>query len=813
MLKLKTYRDKPKGLGDLLNYAAMIDESTLLNKDGSLSTGYTYSTADLSSAALFERNAAAERMNRVLNRFGTNWTIHVDSFRVRTTAYPKPEESYFSNNVTETIDQKRREFFETQGNLYETRFTIFITYIPPSKIKAKLLDLSSDNKVTAFDTHIQYFHEKLAEFENIFEAFPDFKITPLKNFIEEDELGFEHINSPSLEYINFFITGKKHKINLPPVPMYLDSVIGAKNFIGGLEPKIGDKYIKVITIDGFPQESFPNILNTLNLMDFEYRFSSRFIYLDRNEALTLLDRERRKWNQQTTSLWQQFFNVGGTVDQHAVNMVHQIEAATADQKAGEVTFGYYISNIVIMDTNKASLQKKANLAIQNIETLGFAAMVQDFNAIESWLGTLPSHSIQNVRKQMISSLNFSHFIPLSNIWTGSTIAPCDKYPMNSPALLYTVSDGNIPFRLNLHVKDVGHTLLFGPTGGGKSTMLALLIAQFDRYRNSKSWVFDKGRSLYALTHAMDGNYYDLVAESDNTISFAPLSNLKTKADRIWAEDWLELVCGLHNVKFDAIKSRKIREALNTHIETGAKTLTEFVALVQDDDISEALSFYTVNGSIDILDGDDDTLTTSHISTFELGELMELGDKVVLPILLYIFQIIEKSLDGSPTAIWIDESWTVLGHPTFAPRIRKWLKELRKKNCFVFMATQSLSDAVNSGILDVLQESCPTKIFLPNPEAFKKGSENGVLGPYDFYQAFGLNDQQIKIVYDAIPKREYYYTSPEGNRKFNLVFNEYTLAFCGTSDVEDVTYIEKLIKDDKPNWIDNWLNHRLRGLGV
>jgi type IV secretion system protein VirB4 len=215
MLKLKTYRDKPKGLGDLLNYAAMIDESTLLNKDGSLSIGYTYTTADLSSAALFERNAASERMNRVLNRFGTNWTIHVDSFRVRTTSYPKPEESYFSNNITETIDEKRREFFETQGNLYETRFTIFITYIPPSNVKAKLLDLSSDNKITTFDTHIQYFHEKLAEFENIFEAFPNFKIKRLENFIEEDQLGYEHINSPALEYINFFITGKKHKINLP----------------------------------------------------------------------------------------------------------------------------------------------------------------------------------------------------------------------------------------------------------------------------------------------------------------------------------------------------------------------------------------------------------------------------------------------------------------------------------------------------------------------------------------------------------------------------------------------------------------------
>jgi len=808
MLKLKTYRDKPKGFGDLLNYAGMIDASTFLNKDGSLTTGYTYTTADLSSAPLFERNATAERMNRVLSRFGTNWTIHVDSFRVRTTAYPRPEESYFSSDVTRIIDNKRRDFFETQGNLYETRFTIFITYIPPSKIKAKLLSLSSDKKATSFETYIDYFHEKISEFENIFEAFPNFKITKLENVIELDQFGMEHIVSPALEYIHFFITGKKHKINLPPVPMYLDSVIGAKNFIGGLEPKIDNKFIKVITIDGFPQESFPNILNTLNLMDFEYRFSSRFIYLDRNEALALLDKERRKWNQQITSLWQQFFNVAGAVDQHAVNMVNQIEAAVSDQKSGDVTFGYYISNIIIMDEDQESLGKKVNLAIQNIETLGFAAMVQDFNAIETWLGTLPAHSIYNIRKQMISSLNFSHFIPLSNVWTGSRTAPCDKYPLNSPALLYTVSDGNIPYRLNLHVKDVGHTLIFGPTGSGKSTFLALIIAQFDRYRNSKAWVFDKGRSLYALTQAMNGNYYDLVAEEKNTISFAPLANIKTKADRIWAEDWLEIVCKIQGVEFDAVKTKKIREALNTHIETGAKTLTEFVALVQDDDISEALNFYTVKGSIQILDGENDDFDISNISTFELAELMTLGDKVVLPILLYIFQIIEKSLDGSPTAIFIDESWTVLGHPTFAPRIKKWLKELRKKNCFVVMATQSLSDAINSGMLDVLQESCPTKIFLPNPEAFQKGSDKAVLGPYDFYRAFGLNDQQIKIVYDAIPKREYYYTSLEGNRKFNLVLDAYSLAFCAAADVEDVQYIEKLIEKDKTNWISAWLDHKL-----
>ncbi len=807
MLRLKGYRSKPCSFGELLNYAMMLDESILLNKDGSLTVGYTYSTSDLSSASLEHRNIIADRMNQVLNRFGTNWSLHVDSYRTKISEYPRIEESFFSSEITKKIDDNRRNFFENQGDLYETNFTCFLTYIPPSKIKAKLLELSTEKVENPFNKYLEHFKTKIDEFENIFKAFSDFRLTKLSNYEEEDEYHVTRTVSPILEIINFFITGKKHKVILPPMPMYLDSIIGAKNFVGGQEPKIGDYHIATITLDGFPSASYPNILNALTLMDFEYRFSSRFIYLDESTAIAMLDKERRKWNQQTTSVMQQLFGTEGRIDSHAVEMVAEVECAMADQKTGNVTFGYYIANIVLLDKNKDILKDKTDLVIQNIEALGFSSMVQNYNAIETWLGTFPSHSVQNIRKQMISSLNFSHFIPLSNIWTGNPISPCDKYPLNSPPLLHALSDGNIPYRLNLHVKDVGHTLIFGPTGSGKSTLLALLIAQFDRYPNSKSWVFDKSRSIFALTKGMGGAHYDLISDDSSAVKFAPLSNINSKSKRIWVEDWLEIVCKLQGIDFTAIHSRKIKEALDVHVETGATTLTEFVALIQDYELSNALAYYTVQGNIDILDGSEDVISNSNISTFELDDLMSLGDKIALPVLLYMFYIIEESLDGSPTGIWIDESWTVLGHPVFSPKIKKWLKELRKKNCFVVMGTQSLSDAVSSGILDVLQESCPVKIFLPNPEAYKEGT-NGIMGPYEFYRAFGLNDQQVQIIYKAIPKREYYYTSVEGNRKFDLVFDDYTLCWCASADVEYVNYIKKLIEKDKENWIDNWIDYRL-----
>ncbi|MCK4441186.1 MAG: DUF87 domain-containing protein, partial [Sulfurovaceae bacterium] len=431
-----------------------------------------------------------------------------------------------------------------QGNLYETQFTLFLTYILPSKVKSLLLSMSTDKKESDIETHIKYFHEKLAEFENIFTSF--FKIEKLENYTEENSYKEVSIYSPTLSTINYYITGKKHPIKLPSVPMYLDSIIGAKPLIGGLEPKIDDKFIKIISIDGFPMESSPNILNNLNLMDFEYRFSNRFIYLDPSEALSLLDKERRKWNQQTTSLWEQLFNIQtNKIDKHAIEMVEQIDSATADQKSNMVSFGYYSANIIILDENQEQLHKKTNIVIQNIESLGFGARVETFNALEAWLGTLPSHSIQNLRKQMISTLNLAHFIPTSNIWTGDRYCPSDKFPIKSPPLLHTVSDGHVPFRLNLHVEDVGHTLIFGPTGAGKSTLIALLVAQFHRYRNAKIFAFDKGNSLFALTKATGGKHYEILSDSQE-LSFAPLANLKTTADRVWAEDWIEMILPLQH---------------------------------------------------------------------------------------------------------------------------------------------------------------------------------------------------------------------------------------------------------------------------
>jgi type IV secretion system protein VirB4 len=285
-----------------------------------------------------------------------------------------------------------------------------------------------------------------------------------------------------------------------------------------------------------------------------------------------------------------------------------------------------------------------------------------------------------------------------------------------------------------------------------------------------------------------------------------LAELDTESDRAWAEEWIETCVHLQSGQPCSPGQRaEIHRALQLLAQPGAaRSLTDFAATVQNNAIRQALAPYTLNGAYGhLLDSQDDGIAAASFTVFELEELMALGDKVAIPVLLHLFRRFEKSLTGQPALLLLDEAWLMLAHPVFREKIREWLKVLRKANCAVGLATQSLSDAVRSGLLDVLLESCPTKILLPNEEAAKEGS-GSVQGPADFYRAFGLNDQEIQIVRTAIRKRQYYTVSPEGRRLFELGLGPIARAFLAVSDRETLAHLRGLKARHGDAWPVMWL---------
>ena len=190
-------------------------------------------------------------------------------------------------------------------------------------------------------------------------------------------------------------------------------------------------------------------------------------------------------------------------------------------------------------------------------------MPEGVNALEAWLGSIPGHAYANVRQPPVSTLNLAHMIPLSAVWAG----PARDEHFQAPPLLYGKTEGSTPFRLSLHVGDVGHTLIVGPTGAGKSVLLALMAMQFRRYRNNQIFAFDFGGSIRTAAIAMGGDWHDLggslSAGSEHSVSLQPLARIDDQSERAWAAEWVAAILAKEGVTIDPTAKEHVWSALTS----------------------------------------------------------------------------------------------------------------------------------------------------------------------------------------------------------------------------------------------------------
>jgi type IV secretion/conjugal transfer VirB4 family ATPase len=408
-----------------------------------------------------------------------------------------------------------------------------VTWFPPVLAQRQFVELMFDDDAVAPDRKartmslIEQFKREINSIESRLSHV--LKLTRLRGQKVVNEDGSQVTHDDFLACLQFCITGQHHPVQLPSNPMYLDALIGGQELWGGIVPKVGRQFIQVVAIEGFPLESTPGILTALGELPCEYRWSSRFIFMDQHESVKHLDKFRKKWRQKVRGFFDQVFNThSGHIDQDALSMVSDAEAAIAEVNSGLVAVGYYTSVVVLMDENRSHLEQSARQVEKAINRLGFAARIETINTLDAYLGSLPGHGVENVRRPLINTMNLADLLPTSTIWTGSAIAPCPMYPPLSPALMHCVTQGATPFRLNLHVRDVGHTFMFGPTGAGKSTHLGLIAAQLRRYADMSIFTFDKGMSMYPLTKATGGLHFTPSPPTTTPWPFAPCSSSKQR---------------------------------------------------------------------------------------------------------------------------------------------------------------------------------------------------------------------------------------------------------------------------------------------
>ena len=773
MLNLAEYRQRSDRLADYLPWAALVAPGVVLNKDGSFQRSFAFRGPDLDSATQAELVSVAARMNNVLRRFGSGWALFFEAERSAAAGYPP---SSFPDAASWLVDEERRAAFDAAaGRHFESRFHMTLVWMPPpdqtDRAGRVLVDRPEDAKGRDWRQALAGF---VAETDRASDLMAGFM--PEMRALDDAE---------TLSYLHRTVSTARLALAVPATPIYLDALLADTPLVGGLEPRLGDRHLRTLTILGFPGHSRPGILDALNRQGFDYRWTARFIALGKDEANTALTRIRRQWFNKRKSvsalLREVLYNQPAQLlDGDADNKVADADAALQALGGDHVAFGYLTATVTVSDRDRARAEEKLRAAERVVHSLGFTAIRESVNAVEAWLSSLPGHVYANVRQPLVHTLNLAHLVPLSSVWAG----PARNRHLGGPVLFHAETGGATPFRFSLHVGDVGHTMVAGPTGAGKSVLLALMALQFRRYPGAQVYIFDKGGSARAATLAMGGAHHPL---GESALAFQPLRAIDRASERSWAADWIAGLLAHEKVAVTPEVKESVWSALASLASAppGERTLTGLSLLLQSNALKTALQPYTLEGPHGaLLDAAEDALDLGDVECFETESILGEGGAAE-PVLSYLFHRLEARFDGRPTLLILDEAWVFLDNPLFAARIREWLKVLRKRNVAVVFATQSLADIAGSSIAPSIIESCPQRILLPNARAAEPQGRAA-------YAAFGLNETQIELVARASAKRHYYLQSARGNRLFELGLGPLALALCGASDPASHKRVEALL---------------------
>ncbi|HEY9544876.1 MAG TPA: conjugal transfer protein TrbE [Solimonas sp.] len=787
MLHLAEYRQRPALLADWLPWAGLMAPGIVLNKDGSFQRTACFRGPDLDSATQGELIATSARLNNALRRLGSGWALFVEAERLSAADYPQSE---FPEPLSWLVDEERRAVFEEDQSHFDSRYHLTLVCLPPEESRARAANLLYEN---TSQRGVDW-HERLiafiAETDRCFDLLDG--VMPEIAWLDDSE---------TLTYLHATISTRRYHVAVPEHPFHLDALLTDCPLTGGLAPMLGDAHLRVVSVRGFPTSTWPGLLDDLNRLGFAYRWSTRFLCMDKSEAEKELGRLRRQWfakRKNVVALLREtiFQQESPLVDTDASNKAVDADAALQELGSDQVAFGYVTATVTVLDTDAGAADEKLRRVERVIQGRGFVTIPETLNAVEAWLSSIPGNAYANVRQPIVSTLNLAHLMPVSAVWAG----PEKNAHLDGPPLIVTRTDGATPFRLVTHIGDVGHTLVVGPTGMGKSVLLATLAMQFRRYPGSRIFAFDMGRSMRATILGLGGEHYDL--GTDSGIAFQPLARIDQESYRTWAAEWLEGRMLREGASIGPDEKAAIWSALESlaGAPVEQRTLTGFSVLLQNNALRQALAPYVLGGAHgSLLDADHDRLGTADVQGFEMEELMA-SRAAVLAVLGYLFARFDERFDGAPTLLILDEAWLFLDDPVFAARIRQWLKTLRKKNVSVIFATQSLADIKDSSIAPAIVESCASRIFLPNPQATEPQIRK-------IYEGFGLNARQIEIVATAQPKRDYYYQSRLGNHLFDLDLGPVALAFAGASTPQDQRDIDAVeASASSSSFAAAWLRH-------
>lgn len=800
MVNLEDLFTKPRrsvaSFGETLPWFGMVAPGVVLCHDGSLIAGFEYEGEDIEGVPNSELNQRIEFLQNAMRQLSDRITIWFVQERRNFTEYNYVD---YPNAMAGYIDWLWGQSLEEVPNA-RIRHTLYIGFSYPNKTEAFFEEVQAEmdaasNGFTALmnitkkrlreNTAIGEVRGRLADMVDEFEqTMADFAS------IVTSSLGFARMYGEDLLgdlYSRANLASPRGPVALPRELAYLNTLLPADDLVRQsdllqFKGPVHSVYCGVLSTTGLPQTASSVHIDNLMASPCEYIMVQTFKFMDRASTEKIIHKAEEFYRNEVKSVLVRLFEQITKIQSDKVNtgnlvLAEDAQAALVDQTANEMVFGYYNMTFLALGDTPKDAQRSAEIIATRMRTAGFAVTRERQGIFSGFLGTLPGNSKVQLRKYMVSVANVADLAPIRTISSGEPRHELFSTTLGRevPAHIRFMTAYGVPFDFSLHAADLGHTIVIGGAGSGKTSLVQLLVAQFQKYYPCNTYIFDKDRSMALSTVLMGGAHIDMANPRGSGVRINPVKRMLKDRETLALTKWVSILIATQGEPLPPEDMERLSAAiqklagmsesqwrlstlysiLSGHEKRLARKLSAYVDRSENEEGEFGKGVFA-----DFFDNDDDDFQLGSLVCMETGKMLQ-TEAVSAPFMDYAFYCIEKSLDGhTPTCIYVEEAWYMLANPAFEEKINDWLRTFRKKKAFVIFATQSPYELQRLKAWAAFVANVPTYIFL-------RSIKDSVEQTADVFRSlFNVNDAQLALLSSAIPKRDYLLIKPNFTRLVN-----------------------------------------------
>jgi type IV secretion/conjugal transfer VirB4 family ATPase len=758
-------------LNDHINLYAFWNETAFLTKSGDIGMVLSVPGVDYESLDRSEQEYAVKRLEAALKAFGPGFHVYQYLFKSN-----RPDIPFAKNDdpiVAAAVEQRRKFFEAKRDHLYQVEIFYCILlegarsktgvgaalsqlFRDPAgaigELKAQftndnmktLLRSQIERDVACLDQRVQALARQLADFMQIEVLNRQQQFTFFRRLLNFDD---------------WRIAGK------PQSTQFLDYQVVNSNIEAERDHlRVGDHIVRVLTMKESITETRPLALDTLLKIPANFRVITEWTPLATDKARKEVNKRRRHFNVSKTGFVSQMGNdttmtnprdvlVDESKQADIENLGDCLRALGDGQSLGDFSL-----TIVLYGRSKAELEQLGAEFAGIFTNADGSLFSETYNQLNAFFATVPGNYPLNLRKLYLLNTNYAD---LSFLFT---ILPGEKTNahLGTEYLALLETDNSTPYFLNLHNGEVAHTLILGMTGSGKSYFCAFVLQNAQKYA-PLTFIFDIGGSFESLTTIFGGSYLNAGQEArDFTINPFSLPQTKENLQFLFSFFRVLIEGNEQRYRLDFKEERRLWDAIERMyiLEPSQRTVSNFTNIVGE--LKERLHRWSRGGQYGFLfDNADDTLSFSRFQTFNFHGWND-APEVLEPLLFYVLHRASNEItDPAKLATFkiflLDEAWLFIKNETIRNYVVQAQKTWRKHNAAMILATQSIKELEESGMLAIVAESCPTKIFLANPEMNREV----------YREAFHLNDTELDLIGGLIPPGQMLIRKAQTSKKVQL----------------------------------------------